>query len=174
MDSRDLKSGGDVVDANPVILKETVEQPQDDDMQVDAKPDHAHPYRYNMNYPSIGQCIIINNKNFDKKTGMNIRNGTDVDAGNLLKIFKMQGYKVKVFNDQTCRQIEQCLQSNWVNEFGMDEFHVNGNVVFCTSCSKVVNYTRRQTIVEHTGSAKHKVNERKCKQDEAETAVELT
>ncbi|XP_058854456.1 caspase-3-like isoform X3 [Acipenser ruthenus] len=111
MDSRDLKSGGDVVDANPVILKETIEQPQGEDMQVDAKPDHAHPYRYNMNYPSIGQCIIINNKNFDKKTGMNIRNGTDVDAGNLLKSFKMQGYKVKVFNDQTCRQIEQCLQS---------------------------------------------------------------
>ncbi|RXM30931.1 Interferon regulatory factor 2 [Acipenser ruthenus] len=111
MDSRDLKSGGDAVDANPVILKETIEQPQGEDMQVDAKPDHAHPYRYNMNYPSIGQCIIINNKNFDKKTGMNIRNGTDVDAGNLLKIFKMQGYKVKVFNDQTCRQIEQCLQS---------------------------------------------------------------
>ncbi|XP_033870423.3 caspase-3-like [Acipenser ruthenus] len=111
MDSRDVKSGGDVVDANPVILKETIEQPQGEDMQVDAKPDHAHPYRYNMNYPSIGQCIIINNKNFDKKTGMNIRNGTDVDAGNLLKSFKMQGYKVKVFNDQTCRQIEQCLQS---------------------------------------------------------------
>ncbi|MBN3278636.1 CASP3 protein, partial [Polyodon spathula] len=82
-----------------------------EDMQVDAKPDHAHPYRYNMNYPSIGQCIIINNKNFDKKTGMNVRNGTDVDAGSLLKSFKMLGYKVKVFNDQTCRQIEQCLQS---------------------------------------------------------------
>ncbi|XP_041079857.1 caspase-3-like isoform X3 [Polyodon spathula] len=160
-DSRDLKSGGDAVDAKPVIMKDassssrTVQQPHDEDMQVDAKadhahpyrynmnypsigqciiinnknfdkktgmnvrngtdvdakPDHAHPYRYNMNYPSIGQCIIINNKNFDKKTGMNVRNGTDVDAGSLLKSFKMLGYKVKVFNDQTCRQIEQCLQS---------------------------------------------------------------
>ncbi|XP_033890039.2 caspase-3-like [Acipenser ruthenus] len=107
----DIKSGGDVVDANPVILKETIQQPQDEDMQIDAKPDNAHPYRYNMNYPSIGQCIIINNKNFDKKTEMNIRNGTDVDAENLSKYFKMQGYKVKVFKDLTCRQIEQSLQS---------------------------------------------------------------
>ncbi|MBN3281697.1 CASP3 protein, partial [Polyodon spathula] len=80
-------------------------------MQGDVKPDHAHPYRYNMNYPSIGQCVIINNKNFDRKTEMNTRNGTDVDEENLSSYFKMQGYEVKVFKDQTCRQIEQCLQS---------------------------------------------------------------
>uniref|UniRef100_W5N8J1 Caspase-3 n=1 Tax=Lepisosteus oculatus TaxID=7918 RepID=W5N8J1_LEPOC len=79
--------------------------------QVDAKQHDSHTYRYKMNYPHLGQCIIINNKNFDKKTGMNIRNGTDVDAGNMMKVFKMLGYSVRVVNDQTCAQMETCLQS---------------------------------------------------------------
>lgn len=62
-----------------------------------------------MNYPSLGQCIIINNKNFDRSTGMSPRNGTDVDAGNALKVFSSLGYQVKVFNDQTVKQIRQVL-----------------------------------------------------------------
>ncbi len=37
-------------------------------MQVDAKA-QSHAFRYNLNYPSIGHCIIINNKNFDRRTG---------------------------------------------------------------------------------------------------------
>lgn len=38
-----------------------------------------------------------------------MRNGTDVDAGNALKVFAKLGYKVKVFNDQTVDQILQVL-----------------------------------------------------------------
>ena len=41
--------------------------------------------------------------------GMNVRNGTDVDAGNAMKVFGKLGYKVKVFNDQTVDQILQAL-----------------------------------------------------------------
>lgn len=37
-------------------------------MDVDAKP-HSYSFRYSLNFPSIGQCIIINNKNFDRSTG---------------------------------------------------------------------------------------------------------
>lgn len=37
-------------------------------MQVDAKP-QSHVFRYSLNYPNIGHCIIINNKNFDRRTG---------------------------------------------------------------------------------------------------------
>ncbi|XP_071756633.1 caspase-3a [Centroberyx gerrardi] len=77
-------------------------------VEVDAKP-NSHSFRYSLNYPSIGQCIIINNKNFDRKTGMNQRNGTDVDAGNVMKVFGMLGYKVKVYNDQTVDQMKQVL-----------------------------------------------------------------
>ncbi|XP_058240332.1 caspase-3a isoform X2 [Hemibagrus wyckioides] len=80
-------------------------------MQVDAKS-HAHTYKYSLSYPSIGHCIIINNKNFLKSTGMNQRNGTDVDAGNALKTFGKLGYKVRVFNDQTVDQIKKLLTAD--------------------------------------------------------------
>ncbi|KAK1175916.1 caspase-3-like [Acipenser oxyrinchus oxyrinchus] len=66
-------------------------------------------YKYETAYPSIGQCIIINNKNFLQKTGMPSRKGTEKDGENLKKTFEDLGYKVKVFNDQTCNQIESCL-----------------------------------------------------------------
>ncbi|XP_030644207.1 caspase-3-like [Chanos chanos] len=79
-------------------------------MQVDAKPKN-HEFRYRLDYPSIGYCIIINNKNFDRRTGMNARNGTDVDAANMMNVFGKLGYKVKVFNDQTVNQIKNVLGS---------------------------------------------------------------
>nr|5JFT_A Chain A, Caspase 3, apoptosis-related cysteine protease a [Danio rerio]5JFT_B Chain B, Caspase 3, apoptosis-related cysteine protease a [Danio rerio] len=68
-----------------------------------------HAFRYSLNYPNIGHCIIINNKNFDRRTGMNPRNGTDVDAGNVMNVFRKLGYIVKVYNDQTVAQIMQVL-----------------------------------------------------------------
>ncbi|XP_056112782.1 caspase-3a [Rhinichthys klamathensis goyatoka] len=77
-------------------------------MQVDAKG-QSHVFRYSLNYPNIGHCVIINNKNFDRKTGMNQRNGTDVDAGNAMNAFRKLGYSVKVYNDQTVMQIKQVL-----------------------------------------------------------------
>lgn len=77
-------------------------------MQVDAKP-QSHVFKYSLNYPKIGHCVIINNKNFDRNTGMNQRNGTDVDAGNAMNVFQKLGYTVKVYNDQTVTQIIQVL-----------------------------------------------------------------
>ncbi|XP_030591190.1 caspase-3a [Archocentrus centrarchus] len=77
-------------------------------MDVDAKP-QAHSFRYRLSFPRIGQCIIINNKNFDRRTGMNQRNGTDVDAANVMKVFSNLGYKVKIYNDQTVDQMKQVL-----------------------------------------------------------------
>ncbi|KAK7162006.1 hypothetical protein R3I94_004611 [Phoxinus phoxinus] len=76
--------------------------------QVDAKG-QSHVFRYSLNYPNIGHCVVINNKNFDPKTGMNQRNGTDVDAGNVMNVFRKLGYTVKVYNDQTVMQIKQVL-----------------------------------------------------------------
>lgn len=76
--------------------------------EVDAKAG-AHSFRYSLDYPTIGQCIIINNKNFDRRTGMNQRNGTDVDAANAMKVFAKLGYKVKVYNDQSVEQMKQVL-----------------------------------------------------------------
>ncbi|XP_070838161.1 caspase-3a [Chaetodon trifascialis] len=79
-------------------------------MDVDAKAS-SHSFRYSLNFPSIGQCVIINNKNFDRRTGMNQRNGTDVDAANAMKVFTKLGYKVKIYNDQTVEQLKQVLTS---------------------------------------------------------------
>ncbi|XP_053285000.1 caspase-3 [Pleuronectes platessa] len=71
----------------------------------------SDPYRYKMDYPSIGTCVIINNKNFDKSTNMSHRNGTDVDAAFAMKIFSELGYKLRVANDQTVRQMKNLLTS---------------------------------------------------------------
>ncbi|XP_068445434.1 caspase-3a [Clinocottus analis] len=79
-------------------------------VDVDAKPD-GHSFRYSLKFPIIGQCIIINNKNFDRRTGMNQRNGTDVDAANAMKVFGKLGYQVKVYNDQSVEQMKQVLIS---------------------------------------------------------------
>lgn len=41
---------------------------------------------------------------------MNVRNGTDRDAGELFKCFKNLGFDVFVYNDQTCRNMERLLK----------------------------------------------------------------
>ncbi|AWP05337.1 Caspase-3 isoform 2 [Scophthalmus maximus] len=46
---------------------------------------------------------------FPTLAGMNQRNGTDVDAANVMKVFAKLGYKVKVYNDQTVEQMKQVL-----------------------------------------------------------------
>ncbi|CAB1312055.1 unnamed protein product, partial [Coregonus sp. 'balchen'] len=60
-----------------------------------------------MSHQRVGKCIIIN-KNFDEKTGMVKRNGTDRDAGELFKCFKSLGFDVCIYKDQTCQKME-CL-----------------------------------------------------------------
>lgn len=97
-------------------------------------------FQYKMSHQRVGKCIIINNKNFDEKTGrektsnlnlatrrgavsvypelrvclfltgMNVRNGTDRDAGELFKCFKTLGFDVFVYNDQTCEKMERLLR----------------------------------------------------------------
>ncbi|KYO41910.1 putative nuclease HARBI1 [Alligator mississippiensis] len=56
-----------------------------------------------------------------------------------------------------------------VAQFGKDKFHADGTVLFCTACRKAVDHVRKQSIVEHMESAKHKQNEKRRRQD-AETA----
>lgn len=41
---------------------------------------------------------------------MNVRNGTDRDAGELFKCFKNLGFDVSVYNDQTCGKMEAILK----------------------------------------------------------------
>lgn len=43
--------------------------------------------------------------------GMNQRNGTDVDAANVSKVFTKLGYKARVYNDQTVKQMKSILSA---------------------------------------------------------------
>ncbi|KAJ8416540.1 hypothetical protein AAFF_G00358280 [Aldrovandia affinis] len=86
-------------------------------------------YRYSMNYSSIGQCVIINNKNFDEKTGMSVRNGTDIDAGMVMKTFGSLGYKLKIFNDLKVVEIEKELTK------ASEEDHSNSASFVCVLLS---------------------------------------
>ncbi|KAG9467299.1 hypothetical protein GDO78_015204 [Eleutherodactylus coqui] len=65
----------------------------------------SHLFSYKMDYPEMGLCVIINNKNFHPSTHMGMRNGTDLDASRLYNTFKSMGYKVEVYNDQKCTDI---------------------------------------------------------------------
>ncbi|KAG1934598.1 caspase-3b [Pimephales promelas] len=75
---------------------------------TDAKP-RSDAFQYNMNYGSLGQCMIINNKNFDRKTGMGVRNGTDEDAKNVMETFSKLDFNVSATNDQTVLQMMDLL-----------------------------------------------------------------
>ncbi|XP_026349955.1 caspase-7 [Ursus americanus] len=72
--------------------------------------DQVPIYQYNMNFEKVGKCIIINNKNFDKKTGMGVRNGTDKDAEALFKCFRNLGFDVVVHNDCSCAKMQDLLK----------------------------------------------------------------
>ncbi|XP_014728008.1 PREDICTED: caspase-7 [Sturnus vulgaris] len=81
------------------------------------KPSLSNQYRivtptfqYNMDYKKVGKCIIINNKNFEDKTGMGTRNGTDKDAGDLAKSFKNLGFEVHIYNDRSRDDMEKLLK----------------------------------------------------------------
>uniref|UniRef100_UPI003AB00971 caspase-3-like n=1 Tax=Centroberyx gerrardi TaxID=166262 RepID=UPI003AB00971 len=117
-DDGDVGSQGDTVDALKFFSKrqsaasrESSRIAEEMDSRPEGKAAPHDPYRYRMDYPNLGHCLIINNKNFHRSTGMNSRSGTDVDAGTAMKVFSGLGYKIKVANDQTVAQMEQLLFS---------------------------------------------------------------
>ncbi|XP_077434343.1 caspase-3-like isoform X2 [Vanacampus margaritifer] len=76
-----------------------------------SKASANNPYGYKMDYPNVGICLIINNKNFDSSTRMSTRNGTDVDAAFAMKTFSELGYTIKVATDQTVKQMKALMLS---------------------------------------------------------------
>uniref|UniRef100_A0A8C6Q9K9 Caspase 7 n=1 Tax=Nannospalax galili TaxID=1026970 RepID=A0A8C6Q9K9_NANGA len=83
------------------------------------------PAYYNMNFEKLGKCIIINNKNFDKETGMDVRYGTDKDAGALLKCFRSLGFEVTIYNDCSCAKMQDLLKQ------ASEEDHSNSACFAC-------------------------------------------
>nr|XP_057919790.1 caspase-3b [Doryrhamphus excisus]XP_057919791.1 caspase-3b [Doryrhamphus excisus]XP_057919792.1 caspase-3b [Doryrhamphus excisus] len=76
-----------------------------------SKASACNPYCYRMDYPHMGLCLIINNKNFHRSTNMSTRNGTDVDAAIAMKTFSELGYSIKVATDQTVKQMTNLILS---------------------------------------------------------------
>ncbi|KAH9518589.1 Caspase-7 [Bulinus truncatus] len=67
--------------------------------------------KYKMNYKHLGTALIINNKNFHPRTGMNTRTGTDVDAVNMSGLFKTMGFEnVITLHDLTVVQMRDQLR----------------------------------------------------------------
>ncbi|KAJ3587386.1 hypothetical protein NHX12_010984 [Muraenolepis orangiensis] len=102
---------GDHVDAGIFSCRRPPQSPETPDAsdKRGARAGPADPYLYRMDYPSMGTCVIINNKNFHKSTGMNLRNGTDLDAGAAMKTFSSLGYKMKMANDLTVKEMQDLL-----------------------------------------------------------------
>lgn len=98
----------DSVDARQMNTKEGSYPTDPREDKTDAKP-HSDVFQYNMDYHSVGQCVIINNKNFHRNTGMGVRNGTDEDAKNVMQTFINLGFKINISNDQTVSQMRNLL-----------------------------------------------------------------
>lgn len=66
--------------------------------------------RYPMTHKPSGLAVVINNKHFHPKCGMNMRKGTDVDAANLRQAFNFLGFLTQVLHDQGVREMEDRLR----------------------------------------------------------------
>ncbi|KAM9833389.1 caspase-3-like [Syngnathus typhle] len=115
-DAGSLEKSEDTMDSFQLFSKRT--NPSDGSNKAEetdsvpiSKVSAHNPYQYKMDYPNMGICLIINNKNFDKSTGMGTRNGTDVDAAFAMKTFKELGYTIKVATDQTVKQMMSLMLS---------------------------------------------------------------
>ena len=69
--------------------------------ETDAHRDDSYP----MTKKPSGLAVIINNKHFHPKCGMNTRKGTDVDAANLKQAFSYLGFMTEVLHDQGTDQM---------------------------------------------------------------------
>ncbi|XP_026214390.1 caspase-3-like [Anabas testudineus] len=113
----DRQSGGDTVDAFGMRVvvapagskKMTEKTDQVPSSRGSTKEQGSDIYRYKMDYPCLGTCVIINNRMFHKSTNMSERNGTDVDAASVSETFGKLGYKTKVFNNMTVQQMKNLL-----------------------------------------------------------------
>ncbi|XP_055015636.1 caspase-3-like isoform X2 [Boleophthalmus pectinirostris] len=97
-------SCGDVVDAGKFQMETTASS------SVRAVPtfqDSEDQCRYQMNFPCLGVCLIINNKNFKE---LSTRAGTDADEAAAKKTFEALGYKVIVRKNLTKKEMKEELE----------------------------------------------------------------
>lgn len=103
-----VHAGGDRTDAGTYSSSHQINLKGGAAKEIESKFNHL--FRYSTDYPEMGLCVIVNNKNFYPTTRMGMRNGTDLDAQKLQITFKNLGYKVHVYNDLTCSAIYELLK----------------------------------------------------------------
>lgn len=64
---------------------------------------------YRMNHSKRGYAIIINNKRFDSRLEMPVRDGTDLDAACLESTFKKLGFDTKLFHNCSAMLIRDLM-----------------------------------------------------------------
>lgn len=122
----------DVVDAKPERFPHGLfssKKKNDSQKSIKATRNRVPMYQYNMDFEKVGKCIIINNKNFCRSTGMSVRNGTDKDADALRKCFQNLGFNVTVYNDCTCEKMKNLLKQ------ASEEDHSNSACFACVLLS---------------------------------------
>ena len=66
--------------------------------------------RYKMDYPKRGAAVIINNRRFNRVTGLNDRNGTDTDASALAARFYELGFEPEILHNQSAKEMQNVLE----------------------------------------------------------------
>ncbi|XP_077999262.1 caspase-7-like [Glandiceps talaboti] len=67
-------------------------------------------FEYNMTHRRRGRAIIINNRNFEDHTGMDHRQGSDVDADSLLRSFGRLGFESYRYDDLSVYEINDLIE----------------------------------------------------------------
>ncbi|XP_006834493.1 PREDICTED: caspase-3 [Chrysochloris asiatica] len=102
-----MENSGDSVDSKSIKNSETKIFHGSKSMDSGISLDSC----YKMDYPEMGLCIIINNKNFHSSTKMAPRSGTDVDAAKVMETFRNLKYEVRNKNDLTREEIMGLMRS---------------------------------------------------------------
>lgn len=63
---------------------------------------------YNMNHSNRGYCVIIDNENFEK---LPMRHGSTRDSTGLYNLFRSMSFDVRIFKNQTYKEIKMILES---------------------------------------------------------------
>ncbi|XP_062591288.1 caspase-7-like [Saccostrea cucullata] len=85
--------------------------------------------KYKMDYENRGRAIIINNKKFNPNTGLNDRNGTDVDASALCCRLSELDFEVDLFHNLKADEIKYQLKK------AASEDHSNNDCFTCAILS---------------------------------------
>ena len=64
---------------------------------------------YDMNHLRRGYALILNNKDFEPRTRMGTRRGSDIDAGKLLSMCTRLGFETQLKNNQTCQNMRDAI-----------------------------------------------------------------